>query len=295
MPLLALSPWTALVASPADAPPHPGTVTWGSEEGSRRAAILPANHCMAGQAEGRDEGGLEIAQEAELLPVAEMRRARRLPRGRGRAVRPVPREIALSAYDRYRDRPDGKLIVTPRDRADEGRRGQDDHLGVPDAGSRQTRQERHAGAPRAVDGSRVRDAGGSTGGGYDPGRADGGHQPPLQRRLPRGHRGAQHAGLGARRSIYQATPSDRSDRIPWPRAMDVNARELRYNVIGLGGKLHGVPRENRFVITAASEIMAILALAEDIHDLRSRLGTWWSRARTTASPSGPSSSRSPAR
>ncbi|HEX5950417.1 MAG TPA: formate--tetrahydrofolate ligase, partial [Actinomycetota bacterium] len=61
--------------------------------------------------------------------------------------------------------------------------------------------------------------------------------------------------------------------ITWPRAMDVNARELRYSVVGLGGKVHGVPRENQFVITAASEIMAILALAEDIHDLRRRLGS----------------------
>ncbi len=60
--------------------------------------------------------------------------------------------------------------------------------------------------------------------------------------------------------------------ITWPRTMDVNARELRYTVIGLGGKAHGVPRENQFVITAASEIMAILALAEDLHDLRRRLG-----------------------
>ena len=48
----------------------------------------------------------------------------------------------------------------------------------------------------------------------------------------------------------------------------MNDRELRYTVVGLGGKAHGVPRENEFVITAASEIMAIFALASDLQDLR---------------------------
>jgi formate--tetrahydrofolate ligase len=52
----------------------------------------------------------------------------------------------------------------------------------------------------------------------------------------------------------------------------VNDRELRRTVVGLGGKAHGVPRESEFVITAASEIMAILALAADLRDLRTRLG-----------------------
>ncbi|MGZ8566912.1 MAG: formate--tetrahydrofolate ligase, partial [Actinomycetota bacterium] len=60
--------------------------------------------------------------------------------------------------------------------------------------------------------------------------------------------------------------------VTWPRSLDVNARELRNTVIGLGGKMHGVPRENSFVITAASEIMAILALTADLQDLRARLG-----------------------
>src|SRR6266508_4157616 len=60
--------------------------------------------------------------------------------------------------------------------------------------------------------------------------------------------------------------------ITWPRTLDVNDRELRYTVVGLGGKAHGVPRENSFVITAASEIMAVLALASDLQDLRTRLG-----------------------
>ncbi len=61
-------------------------------------------------------------------------------------------------------------------------------------------------------------------------------------------------------------------RITWPRTVDMNDRALRNIVIGLGGKVNGYPREERFVITAASEIMAILALAKDYEDLRTRLG-----------------------
>jgi len=60
--------------------------------------------------------------------------------------------------------------------------------------------------------------------------------------------------------------------IQWPRVMDMNDRSLRQVTIGLGGRLQGVPREDRFDITAASEVMAILALAADLEDLEQRLG-----------------------
>jgi len=58
----------------------------------------------------------------------------------------------------------------------------------------------------------------------------------------------------------------------WKRALDVNDRALRKTVIGLGGTMDGVPREAGFLITAASEIMAVLCLAESLADLRARLG-----------------------
>ena len=61
-------------------------------------------------------------------------------------------------------------------------------------------------------------------------------------------------------------------RITWPRTMDMNDRALRNINIGLGGPLGGVPREERFVITPASEIMAIMGLAKDMADLETRLG-----------------------
>jgi len=61
------------------------------------------------------------------------------------------------------------------------------------------------------------------------------------------------------------------DNIFWPRAIDMNDRALRHSIVGLGGKANGVPRETGWVITAASEIMAILALASSRQDLRRRL------------------------
>ena len=61
-------------------------------------------------------------------------------------------------------------------------------------------------------------------------------------------------------------------QIIWKRAIDMNDRALRNIVVGLGGKTNGIPREDGFLITVASEIMAILCLSEDIEDLKERLG-----------------------
>lgn len=60
--------------------------------------------------------------------------------------------------------------------------------------------------------------------------------------------------------------------IVWKRVLDMNDRALRSTVVALGGKINGVPREDGFMITVASEIMAILCLASDICDLKKRLG-----------------------
>ena len=61
-------------------------------------------------------------------------------------------------------------------------------------------------------------------------------------------------------------------QITWKRAVDMNDRQLRHIVDGLGGKMQGVPREDGFDITVASEVMAVLCLASDISDLKARLG-----------------------
>jgi formate--tetrahydrofolate ligase len=59
--------------------------------------------------------------------------------------------------------------------------------------------------------------------------------------------------------------------INWPRTMDMNDRSLRNTVIGLGGRTDGIPRQDGFIITAASEVMAILCLSKDYADLKQRL------------------------
>ncbi|WP_254768643.1 formate--tetrahydrofolate ligase [Salinilacihabitans rarus] len=59
--------------------------------------------------------------------------------------------------------------------------------------------------------------------------------------------------------------------VVWPRVLDVSDRALRETVVGLGGSAHGVPREDGFRITAASELMAVLGLASDLADLKRRI------------------------
>jgi formate--tetrahydrofolate ligase len=84
-----------------------------------------------------------------------------------------------------------------------------------------------------------------------------------------------HALLSAMmdNSLQQGNPTGLDPRrITWPRTIDMNDRALRKAIIGLGGPAEGVPREERWVIIPASEIMAILALASDLEDLQERLG-----------------------
>lgn len=72
--------------------------------------------------------------------------------------------------------------------------------------------------------------------------------------------------------IYQGNSLDIDPRrIVWRRCVDMNDRQLRFVVDGLGGKVNGVPREDGFDITVASEIMAIFCLSKDINDLKERL------------------------
>ncbi len=87
--------------------------------------------------------------------------------------------------------------------------------------------------------------------------------------------GAAHNLLAAMidNHIHHGNELDIDPRsVTWPRVLDVNDRQLRHVVVGLGGTAHGVPRETRFDITVASEVMAILCLANDMEDLKDRLG-----------------------
>src|SRR6187549_320927 len=74
------------------------------------------------------------------------------------------------------------------------------------------------------------------------------------------------------------------NRILWPRVVDISDRALREVVVGLGGAENGYTRSSQFVITVGSEVMAILALASDLQDLRARLGRMVLATRTDGSP-----------
>jgi formate--tetrahydrofolate ligase len=219
------------------------------------------------------KSGLEIAQEANLRPIAEVARAAGIeenelePYGRYRA------KVDLSLLDRLGGRPDGKLIITTAitpTKAGEGKTTTSVSLtqGLGSIGKKVMLclREPSMGPVFGI-------KGGGNGGGYAqviPMEEINLHLNGDFHAVTSAHN-LLAAGLDA--SVYHTNPLDVDPQtITWPRALDVNDRELRYTVVGLGGKAHGYPRENAFVITAASEIMAVLALAGDLHDLRRRLG-----------------------
>ncbi len=99
--------------------------------------------------------------------------------------------------------------------------------------------------------------------------------------------GAAHnlAGAFIDNSLHHKNPLGIDPHgILWPRVLDISDRALRHVVIGLGGAQDGVPRETEFVITVASEVMAVLALATDLFDLRARLGRMVLATRGDGSP-----------
>jgi formate--tetrahydrofolate ligase len=219
------------------------------------------------------KSGLEIAQEAALRPIAEVaadvgiRPDELEPYGRYRG------KVSLDVLDRLAERPDGKLIVTTAitpTKAGEGKTTTAISLaqGLGAIGKRVAMclREPSMGPVFGI-------KGGGTGGGYA--------QVVPMEEINLHLNGDFHAVTAAHNllaaaldaSIFHGNPLGVDPRtITWPRALDVNDRELRNTVVGLGGRAHGVPREAQFVITAASEVMAILALASDLADLRRRLG-----------------------
>jgi formyltetrahydrofolate synthetase len=218
------------------------------------------------------KSGLEIAQEATLLPITQIAAKAGFEADEVEPYGTFRAKIALSARDRLQDRPDGKLIVTTAitpTKAGEGKTTTSVALtqGLGKLGKNVLLALREP-SMGPVFGIK----GGGTGGGYV--------QVVPMEDINLHFNGDFHAVTEAHNMLASALDASLyfddplgidPATITWPRTMDVDARELRYTVIGLGGKAHGIPRENGFVITAASEIMAILALCEDIQDLRHRL------------------------
>ncbi len=219
------------------------------------------------------KSGLEIAQEAVLRPIAEIAEAAgievdELERyGRYRA------KVDLSILDRLVGNPDGKLVITTAitpTKAGEGKTTTSVSLtqGLGEIGKdvMLCLREPSMGPVWGI-------KGGGNGGGFA--------QIVPMEEINLHFNGDFHAVQAAHNllaaaldaSIYHGNPLGIDPgTITWPRTLDVNDRELRNTVVGLGGRMHGVPRENPWVIVAASEIMAIFALASDLQDLRARMG-----------------------
>jgi formate--tetrahydrofolate ligase len=219
------------------------------------------------------KSSLEIAQEHELVPIEGIAERAGLlaeeiePYGRYKA------KVSLSVLERLADAPDGKLVcvtgMTPT-KAGEGKTttlvGLTQGLGV--IGRRPVACLREA-SVGPVFGIK----GGAAGGGFT--------QVVPMEDLNLHFTGDIHA-IGAANnllaamidaSILHGNPHKIDAlRIGWRRAVDINDRALRQIVIGLGGRANGYPRESGFDITAASEVMAIMAVARDLRDLRRRLG-----------------------
>jgi formate--tetrahydrofolate ligase len=216
---------------------------------------------------------LRIAQEATLRPITEIAEAAGLlpdeidPYGRYKA------KVSLDVLERLADRPNGKLIdvtaITPT-KAGEGKTTTSVSL---------TQGLGHIGKKVALC---IREAslgpvfgikGGAAGGGYT--------QVVPMEDMNLHFTGDIHA-IGAANNLLAAMLEAHLLHgnvldidplsVSWRRCMDINDRSLRDIVVGLGGRANGFTRQTGFDITAASEVMAIVAVAADLFDLRSRLG-----------------------
>ena len=216
---------------------------------------------------------VEIAQAAEMHPIREIAEKLNLTEDDIELYGKYKAKIALDVWQRVKDRPNGKLIlVTAINPTPAGEGKTTTSVGLADAFHRQGKKT--AGALREPSlGPCFGLKGGAAGGGYA--------QVVPMEDINLHFTGDFHAITTAHNllaavidnHIQQGNALDIDvRRITWKRVLDLNDRALRHVVIGLGGKAHGVPRETGFDITVASEMMAILCLADGLEDMKRRLG-----------------------
>lgn len=216
---------------------------------------------------------IEIAQSAQMLPISEI--AERLgilpeelePYGRYKA------KLSEAVYSRLNSRPDGKLVLVTA-------------INPTPAGEGKTTTTVGLGEAMAKIGKRAVIAlrepslgpvfgikGGAAGGGYA--------QVVPMEDINLHFTGDMHAITSANNLLCAILDNHLQQgnvlgidprRILFTRCLDMNDRALRNVIVGLGGKINGMPREDHFMITVASEVMAILCLAADLDDLKKRLG-----------------------
>lgn len=215
---------------------------------------------------------IDIAQAAVMKPVAEIAGQLGLQEDEIENYGKYKAKINLSALNRLQDRPDGRLIlVTAINPTSAGEGKTTVSVGLGQALNRIGRKAVLALREPSL-GPCFGMKGGATGGGYS--------QVLPMEDINLHFTGDFHAITSAHNllaalidnHLQQGNPLGLDPRqIVWKRAMDMNDRALRQIVIGLGGKGNGVPREDGFDITVASEIMAILCLSQDLQDLKRAL------------------------
>ncbi|MTI48451.1 MAG: formate--tetrahydrofolate ligase [Firmicutes bacterium] len=216
---------------------------------------------------------VQIAQEAKMLPIVEVAKGLGIEENEVELYGNYKAKISLDVFKRLKDKEDGKLILvtainpTP---AGEGKTTTNVGLsmGLNKIGKKAitTLREPSLGPSFGI-------KGGAAGGGYA--------QVVPMEDINLHFTGDIHAITTAHNllsalldnHLHQGNALNIDPRrIVWKRVLDMNDRALRNTVVGLGRRVDGVPRQDGFDITVASEIMAILCLASDLEDLKARLG-----------------------
>ena len=216
---------------------------------------------------------IEIAQKAKCLPIKEIAKSLSIEEDDLELYGKYKAKLPLSLVDKYSDRPDGKLIlVTAINPTPAGEGKTTVTVGLGEAMSKIGKNAVIALREPSM-GPVFGIKGGAAGGGYA--------QVIPMEDINLHFTGDMHAITAANNLLCAIIDNHIQQgnelsidprRILFKRCLDMNDRALRNVIVGLGGKINGVPREDGFMITVASEVMAILCLASDIDDLKLRLG-----------------------
>lgn len=216
---------------------------------------------------------IEIAQAAEMQPIVKIAEKLSMDADDLELYGKYKAKLPLSLCEKYKDRPDGKLVlVTAINPTPAGEGKTTVTVGLGEAMQKIGKnavialREPSMGPVFGV-------KGGAAGGGYA--------QVVPMEDINLHFTGDMHAITAANNLLCAVIDNHLQQgnelhidqrRILFKRCLDMNDRALRNVTVGLGGKVNGVPREDNFMITVASEVMAILCLASDIDDLKTRLG-----------------------
>ena len=216
---------------------------------------------------------VEIAQSAKMKPISEIAKKVGLEDDDLELYGKYKAKIALEAINRLENNPDGKLIlVTAINPTPAGEGKTTTMIGLSQALNKLGKKSVVAMREPSL-GPCFGIKGGAAGGGYA--------QVVPMEDINLHFTGDIHAITAANNliaamldnSIHQGNPLNIDVRnIVWRRVVDLNDRALRNTICGLGGKVNGMPREDGFDITVASEVMAILCLATSLEDLKERAG-----------------------